>query len=134
MHEPFFAQIGMAVNDQNYTNNMSATLDQERDQAMLNDGRVLSRWHNAAGDEIPGTYNAKTGYYEAMWGYTIDSQTGYVINTSEQFDLNGNIEWLRSHQVSVEKALDWLIKRDSNKNGIFEMMNNNVAEKKLATG
>jgi len=132
LHEPFFAQIGMAVNDQNYTNNMSATLDQERDQAMLSDGRVLSRWHNAAGDEIPGTYNAKTGYYEAMWGYTIDSQTGYVINTSEQFDLNGDIEWLRSHQLSIEKALDWLIKRDSNKNGIFEMMNNSIAEKKAS--
>lgn len=132
LHEPFFAQIGMAVNDQNYTNNMSATLDQERDQAMLSDGRVLSRWHNAAGDEIPGTYNSKTGYYEAMWGYTIDSQTGYVINTSEQFDLNGNVDWLRSHQLSVEKALDWLIKRDSNNNGIFEMMNDGIEDKKAS--
>ena len=132
LHEPFFAQIGMAVNDQNYTNNMSATLDQERDQAMLSDGRVLSRWHNAAGDEIPGTYNSKTGYYEAMWGYTIDSQTGYVINTSEQFDLTGNVDWLRSHQLSVEKALDWLIKRDSNNNGIFEMMNDGIADKKAS--
>lgn len=132
LHEPFFAQIGMAVNDTNYTKNMSSTLDQERDLAMLSDGRVLSRWHNAAGDEIPGTYNSKTGYYEAMWGYTIDSQTGYVINASEQFDLNGNIEWLRSHQLSCEKALDWLIKRDSNKNGIFEMMNNGIADKKAS--
>ncbi|RZM26196.1 MAG: hypothetical protein EOO88_17855, partial [Pedobacter sp.] len=78
LHEPFFAQTGMALNDQNYIRNFSATLDQERDLATLPDGRVLSRWHNAAGDEIPGTYNPKTGYYEAMWGYTIDSQTGYV--------------------------------------------------------
>ncbi|TDQ06628.1 hypothetical protein ATK78_4287 [Pedobacter metabolipauper] len=132
LHEPFFAQIGMALNDPNYTKNMSSTLDQERDQAMLNDGRVLSRWHNAAGDEIPGTYNSKTGYYEAMWGYTIDSQTGYIINASEQFDVNGDINWLRSHQVSCEKALDWLIRRDSNKNGIFEMMNNNVSEQKAS--
>jgi hypothetical protein len=99
---------------------------------MLSDGRVLSRWHNAAGDEIPGTYNSKTGYYEAMWGYTIDSQTGYVINTSEQFDLNGNVDWLRSHQLSVEKALDWLIKRDSNNNGIFEMMNDGIEDKKAS--
>ncbi len=132
MHEPFFAQIGMAVDDKNYTNNMSATLDQERDEAMLPDGRVLSRWHNARGDEIPGTYNAKTGYYEAVWGYTIDSQTGYVINASEQFDLNGDVKWLKSHQTSCEKALDWLIKRDANNNGIFEMMNNNIAEKKAS--
>jgi hypothetical protein len=132
MHEPFFAQIGMAVDDKNYTKNMSATLDQERDEAMLPDGRVLSRWHNVPGDEMPGTYNTKTGYYEAKWGYTIDSQTGYVINTSEQFDLNGDKKWLRSHQITCEKALDWLIRRDANNNGIFEMMNNNIAEKKAS--
>lgn len=132
LHEPFFAQIGMALGDKNYTNNMSATLDQERDEAMLPDGRVLSRWHNAAGDEIPGTYNPKTGYYEAMWGYTVDSQTGYVINASEQFNLNGDLKWLRSHQNSCENALEWLIKRDANHNGIFEMMNNNIAEKKAS--
>ncbi|WP_165021669.1 hypothetical protein [Dysgonomonas sp. ZJ279] len=128
LHEPFFAQIGMAVNDKNYTKNMSATLDQERDLAMLPDGRVLSRWHNAADDEMPGTFNPKTGYYEAKWGYTVDSQTGYVINTSEQFDLCGDVNWLLSHKESCEKALDWLIKRDSNNNGIFEMMNNGIAE------
>ncbi|HEY9256624.1 hypothetical protein [Chitinophaga sp.] len=132
LHEPFFAQIGMALNDQHYTKNFSATLNQERDQAMLPDGRVLSRWHNTAGDEIPGTYNSETGYYEAMWGYTIDSQTGYIINTSEQFDLNGDLSWLRSHQASCEKALNWLLQRDENHNGIFEMKNNNIAEAKCS--
>lgn len=30
LHEPFFAQIGMALNDGNYVKNMSATLDSER--------------------------------------------------------------------------------------------------------
>lgn len=132
LHEPFFSQIGMALNDANYTRNMAATLNQERDEAMKPDGRVLSRWHNVPGDEIPGTYNAETGYYEAMWGYTIDSQPDYVINTSEQFDLSGDVKWLRSHKASCEKALDWLIKRDANNNGIFEMMNNNIAEKKAS--
>lgn len=132
LHEPFFSQIGMALNDMNYTANMAATLDQERDLAMKPDGRVLSRWHNAPGDEIPGTYNPETGYYEAMWGYTIDSQPGYVINTSEQFDLSGDLHWLRSHKSACEKALDWLISRDANQNGIFEMMNNNIAEKKAS--
>jgi hypothetical protein len=132
LHEPFFAQIGMALNDPNYTANLSSTLDQERDLAMLSDGRVLSRWHNAAGDEIPGTYNSKTGYYEAMWGYTIDSQTGYVINASEQFDLNGDNKWLRRHKESCESALNWLIRRDENKNGIFEMKNNGISEKKAS--
>jgi hypothetical protein len=132
LHEPFFAQIGLALNDPNYTSNLTATLNQERDKAMLPDGRVLSRWHNAPGDEIPGTYNEKTGYYEAKWGYTIDSQTGYVINTSEQFNLNGDTKWLLSHKESCEKALDWLIDRDSDNNGIFEMVNNNISEEKCS--
>lgn len=132
LHEPFFAQVGMALNDSNYTRNLSASLDQERDLATLPDGRVLSRWHNVPGDEIPGTYNASTGYYEAMWGYTIDSQTGYVINVSEQFDLNGDMVWLRAHKESCERALGWLISRDGNKNGIFEMKNAGISDQKAS--
>ena len=132
LHEPFFAQIGMAVDDRNYTRNFSSTLDRERDMAMLDDGRVLSRWHGVRGDEIPGTYNDKTGYYEAKWGYTVDSQTGYIINTAEQFDLCGDVNWLKSHRESCEKALNWLIRRDTNDNGIFEMVNSNISEKKCS--
>ncbi|MDR2036477.1 MAG: hypothetical protein LBQ60_00990 [Bacteroidales bacterium] len=129
LHEPFFAQIGMALNDENYIKNMSSTLDAERDHAMTEEGRVRSRWHNMDEDQMPGTFNYKTGYYEAQWGYTIDSQTGYIINTAEQFDLCGDIDWLSAHKESCEKALDWLIKRDSNKNGIFEMMNDDTSQK-----
>ncbi|GAB3431416.1 alpha-L-rhamnosidase-related protein [Niabella aquatica] len=132
LHEPFFAQMALAVADSNYTNNLASTLDQERDLAMLPDGRVLSRWHNARGDEIAGTFNDSTGYYEAMWGYTIDSQTGYVINVSELFNLTGDLKWLKDHQNSCRKALDWLIRRDSNNNGIFEMKNNNISEAKCS--
>ncbi len=128
LHEPFFAQIALGLADSNYTKNLAATLDQERDLAMNPDGRVLSRWHNESGDEMPGTYNFKTGYYEAMWGYTIDAQTGYVINTTDLFNLTGNLEWLKSHQESCKKALGWLIKRDSNHNSIFEMKNKNIKE------
>ena len=132
LHEPFFAQTGMALNDPNYTRNFSATLNQERDLAMLENGRVLSRWHGVPGDEIRGTYNMKTGYYEAMWGYTMDSQTGYIINAAEHFNICGDLEWLKSHKVSCEKALDFLIKRDSNGNGIFEMMNSNTSEQRAS--
>ncbi|WP_197027665.1 hypothetical protein [Prevotella sp. 10(H)] len=132
LHEPFFSQIGMALNDENYTRNMSSSLDSERDYAMTEDGRVLSRWHNEDEDQMAGTFNYKTGYYEARWGYTVDSQTGYIINTAEQFDLCGDIDWLRSHKESCEKALNWLIKRDSNDNGIFEMVNSSIAEEKAS--
>lgn len=132
LHEPFFAQIGLALNDKNYTNNLSSTLDQERDLAIQPDGRVLSRWHDVPGDEIPGTYDKQTGYYEAMWGYTVDSQTGYIINTVEQFHQTGDLSWLKRHKESCERALDWLIRRDTNDNGIFEMVNQNVEEEKAS--
>ncbi len=132
LHEPFFAQIGLALNDKNYTSNLAASLDQERDLAVLADGRVLSRWHDVPGDEIPGTYNKQTGYYEAMWGYTVDSQTGYLINTAEQFHQTGDLDWLKGHKETCERALDWLIRRDSNGNGLFEMVNSNVSEQKAS--
>ncbi|MDR0748583.1 MAG: hypothetical protein LBF62_03295 [Tannerellaceae bacterium] len=128
LHEPFFAQTGLALGDRQYTQNLAQTLDRERDHAIREDGRVLSRWHDNDGDQMPGTFNYKTGYYEAVWGYTVDSQTGQVINTAELFNLNGDIDWLRSHKNSCEKALEWLIKRDSNRNGIFEMMNSYTGE------
>ncbi len=130
LHEPFFAQIALAVDDSNYTRNLSKSLDREQRLAILPNGRVLSRWHDVPGDEIPGTYNKKTGYYEAVWGYTIDSQTGYVITTCEQFDLVGDRAWLGSHKQTCEKALDWLIARDSNHNDIYEMMNKGIGDKK----
>ncbi len=127
LHEPFFAQIGMAVNDKNYTENFSSTLDQERDQAIEEDGRVLARWHNVP-EAQNSNYNFKTGYYDCPWGYTIDAQPSQVINTVEQFHQNGDLEWLTAHKQSCEKVLNWLINRDSNDNGIFEMLNNNSEE------
>lgn len=128
LHEPFFAQIAMALEDTNYNKSLEATLDREMRLAIQPDGRVLSRWHNEPGDEMPGTYNAHTGYYEAKWGYTIDCQPGYVINVSDLFNLTGNIKWLKTHQPSCEKALEWLIRRDENNNGIFEMKNKNIRD------
>lgn len=128
LHEPFFSLIGLALNDSNYVRNMAHTLDRERDHAILPDGRVLSRWHNADEDQMPGTYNYRTGYYEARWGYTIDSQTGHVLNVADQFDLSGDTAWLRSHKQGCERALDWLLRRDANANGIFEMMNRKCSE------
>lgn len=132
LHEPFFAQIGLALNDKNYTANLAATLDQEKELAILDNGRVLSRWHDIPGDEMPDTYDKQTGYYEAKWGYTVDSQTGYVINTVELFHQTGDLNWLRGHKQTCERALDWLIRRDSNGNGIFEMVNSTVAEQKAS--
>jgi hypothetical protein len=44
LHEPFFGQIGFAVDDPDYTANLAAALDYERDHAIGKDGRVKSRW------------------------------------------------------------------------------------------
>jgi hypothetical protein len=131
LHEPFFAQIGMAVNDSYYTDNFSATLDQERAQAIEEDGRVLARWYNVP-EAQNSNYNFETGYYDCPWGYTIDAKPGQVINTVEQFHQNGDLAWLQSHKQSCEKVLNWLINRDSNNNGIFEMLNDNSEEGKCS--
>ena len=131
LHEPFFAQIGLAVNDMNYLKNMASMLDQERDHAVESDGRVLARWHDVPEAE-KSNYDFKTGYYDCPWGYTIDAQPSQVINTVELFHQTGDLEWLKSHKQNCEKILNWLIKRDSNNNGIFEMLNDNTEEKKCS--
>ncbi|HAM10259.1 MAG: hypothetical protein A2X05_08190 [Bacteroidetes bacterium GWE2_41_25] len=131
LHEPFFAQTGMAINDKNYLRNLASTLDQERDQAIEADGRVLARWHDIP-EAQKSNYNFKTGYYDCPWGYTIDAQPSQVINTVELFHQTGDLNWLRSHKENCEKVLNWLIKRDSNNNGIFEMLNDNTGENKCS--
>jgi len=131
LHEPFFAQIGMAVNDKNYIQNFASTLDKEKDLAIEKDGRVLARWHDVP-EEKNSNYNYKTGYYDCPWGYTVDAQPGQVINTVELFHQTGDLEWLKSHKQNCENILNWLIKRDSNDNGIFEMLNDNTGENRCS--
>ncbi|HEY0271802.1 MAG TPA: hypothetical protein VGC22_01400, partial [Chitinophaga sp.] len=70
------------------------------------------------------------GFYEAQWGYLMDSNPDLVTNVSELYDLTGDKAWVKTHQRSCEKVLDWIIKRDSNNNGLVEMLNDNHTEKK----
>jgi hypothetical protein len=70
------------------------------------------------------------GFYEAEWGYLFDSNTDLPINVWDLYNLNGDIEWLRKHKISCEKSLDYLLKRDSNKNNLVEMMTNSTSEKR----
>lgn len=129
LHEPFFAEMGLAIDDPRYTANLAATLDEWRDHAQESDGRIKARWSYNSGDAMPGTYD-RFGFYEAQWGYLLDSQPDYVINVSEQFDLSGDTAWLRAHKESCERALDWLLARDSNGNGLVKMMNDSETQKK----
>ena len=127
LHEQWFSQIGIAVADPNYIANCAATYDFERDHAIGADGRVKSRWSFDAGDAMPGTYDP-FGFYEAQWGYLMDSQPAFAICIAEQFDLTGDTAWLRRHKASCERVLDYLLRRDSNKNGLLEMMTGSHTE------
>ena len=133
LHEPFFAEMGLAVDDPAYTANLASTCDDWRDHAQKPDGRVLSRWHHDTGDNIvPGTYDPATGYYECGWGYTLDSQPDYVINVSEEFDLSGDTAWLSGQKQPCERALDWLLARDSSGNGLVKMMTDSHLQNKCS--
>ncbi|MBK1880808.1 hypothetical protein JIN85_00190 [Luteolibacter pohnpeiensis] len=131
VHEPFHAEMGIAVADENYTANMATTLDARRDQALQASGRMLPRFCHDTGDYmVPGTYNPQTGFYEVGWGYLLDSQPDYPINVAEEFDLTGDIEWLRSHKESCELSLKWIMDRDQDGDGLVEMMTDSQEEGK----
>ena len=121
LHEPWFAQFGLALADPGYTQTFAAALDYERDHAITADGRVKSRWHHTAEDAQPGTYDA-LGFYEAKWGLLLDSQPSYVINVAEQFDLTGDLPWLKGQKTACEHALDYLLRRDFEGDGLVAMM------------
>ncbi|GAA5484586.1 hypothetical protein [Haloferula sargassicola] len=123
LHEPFFGMIALAMGSEDYTANVAASLDSWRRLAVQPDGRVLPRWKVDQGDNIvPGTYTAD-GFYEVGWGYLLDSQPDFVANVSEVFDLTGDLAWLAQQKVACEGALDWLLARDADDDGLVEMIN-----------
>src|ERR1044071_3480464 len=79
LHEPWIAQLGLAIDDPAYFRAYADTLEFQRERALAPDGRVKSRWAGTPGDAIPGSYDAN-GFYEAQWGYLMDSQPSWVIN------------------------------------------------------
>jgi hypothetical protein len=113
--------MGLAINDPDYLKGYQSCLDFYRDHAIKPDGRVYSRWAYTNEDAMPGAYNAE-GFYEAQWGMLMDSNPDFVTNVSELYDLTGDISWVKKHQASCEKALDWILQRDGNSNGLVEMM------------
>jgi hypothetical protein len=129
LHEPWIAQLGLAINAPEYSRAFGDTLDFQRQHAIGADGRVKSRWAGAPGDEMPGTYDS-SGYYECQWGWLMDSQTSWVINVAEQFDFTGDRAWLRRQKATGEKVLDYLLRRDTDGNGLVEMMTDSHREAK----
>jgi len=130
LHEQWWPQIALAMGESDYTNGISESYDYYRDRAIGTDGRVKSRWKYDSGDAMPGTYDATTGFYEAQWGYLMDSQTDYVMVVAEQFQNTGNKAWAQGQKQTCEKVLDYLLKRDTNGNGLVEMMTDKLTDGK----
>jgi hypothetical protein len=129
LHEQYIAQLGLAINDPNYLKGYQSCLDYYRDHAIKPDGRVYPRWAYTNEDAMPGQFN-KDGFYEAQWGILMDSNPDLVTNIAELYDMTGDKNWVKSHQRSCEKVLDWILKRDGNGNGLVEMMTDDHTEKK----
>lgn len=129
LHEQYIAQMGIAINDNTYLKGYQQCLDFYRDNAFKPDGRVWPRWAYSNEDAMPKAFTDK-GLYEAQWGYLLDSNPDFVTNVSELYDQTGDLNWVRGQQKACERALDWILKRDSNANGLVEMMNDSYQDKR----
>lgn len=129
LQEQWVAQMGLAIDDQNYFDAYKNTLDYYRDNAVGPDGRVKPRWTYCDWDAMAGTYDS-SGFYECKWGYMLDSQPDFVINIAELYDFNGDLEWVRTHKSRCEQALDYMLGRDSDGDYLVEMMTDYHTEEK----
>lgn len=129
LHEQYIGQMGIAINDPNYLEGYKQCLDYYRDNAILPDGRVISRWAYTDEDAMQGTATPK-GFYEAQWGYLLDSNPDFVTNVSDLYNQSGDLNWVRKFKQPCEKALEYLLKRDTNGNHLVEMMTNSESEKR----
>ena len=129
LHEQYIAQFAIGINDETYTQGYKQCLDFYRDNAIQPDGRVIARWAYLDEDAMPGTVTKK-GFYEAQWGYLMDSNPDFVANVAELFDITGDLTWVSGHKTACENALDYMIKRDANDNHLVEMMTNSESEKR----
>ena len=129
LHEQYIAQMGIAIDDQNYTDGYKQCLEYYRDNAIHPDGRVLSRWAYTDEDAMYGTATSK-GFYEAQWGYLLDSNPDFVTNVSDLYNQCGDLNWVRKFKQPCEKSLEYILKRDTNGNHLVEMMTNSETEKR----
>lgn len=129
LHEQYIAQLGLAINDSSYLKGYKECLDFYRDNAIKPDGRVWPRWAYSNEDAMGNEYTDK-GFYEAQWGYLLDSNPDFVTNVSDLFNQTGDLKWIKTQQFSCEKALDWILKRDFNNNGLVEVETDDHQQKK----
>jgi hypothetical protein len=129
LHEQYIAQFAIGINDEAYTQGYKRCLDFYRDHAVQPNGRVIARWAYLNEDAMPGTVT-KEGFYEAQWGYLMDSNPDFVTNVADLYNLTGDLAWVSGFKTSCEKALDYILKRDSNGNHLVEMMTDSQSERR----
>ena len=129
LHEQYIAEFAIGINDESYIKGYQECLDNYRDHAIQPDGRVIARWAYLDEDAIPGSVNP-WGFYEAQWGYLMDSNADFVANVAQVFDLTGDLAWVMQHKFTCEKALDYLLMRDKNGNHLVEMMTDSQSERR----
>jgi hypothetical protein len=129
LHEQYIAQLGLGINDPHYLTGYQGCLDFYRDHAIRPDGRVIPRWAYTDEDMMPGQ-NTPEGFYEAQWGWLLDSNPDLVTNVAELYNQTGDLAWVRTHQRSCEKALDWILARDSDGDGLVEMKTESEKQKR----
>jgi hypothetical protein len=129
LHEQYIAQMGLAINDPAYTNGYRQCLENYRDHAIGADGRVIARWAYTDEDAMPGTAS-RLGFYEAQWGYLMDSNPDFVTNVAELYHQHGDLDWVRTFKGSCEKALEYMLRRDANGNHLVEMMTDSHTQKR----
>ncbi|MBF8296883.1 MAG: hypothetical protein HW389_3428, partial [Bacteroidetes bacterium] len=116
LHEQFIAQIGLPLDGDEYLNSYKQTLDYYRDHAIGSEGRVKARWAYTCEDAMPGTCDA-LGFYEAQWGCLLDSNCDYVTNVAD------------GQKEACEQALGFLLNRDTDGDGLVEMMTDSHMQK-----
>ena len=121
LHEQWIALLASAIADDDYIKAYQKTLSFFRDHAIEKSGRVKSRWAYTCEDAIPGTCDS-LGFYEAQWGYLMDSNPDFVINVVELFDLCGDLDWLAGMKHACESVLQFMLDRDKDNDRLFEMM------------
>ncbi len=60
----------------------------------------------------------------------MDSNPDFVSNVSELYNICGDLNWISNFKAACEKALDFILKRDSNGNHLVEMVTDSHSEKK----
>ncbi|MEP6682883.1 MAG: hypothetical protein ABJA35_06470, partial [Parafilimonas sp.] len=129
LHEQYIAQLGLGIDDSNYLKGYKDCLDFYRDNAITKEGRVWPRWAYTNEDAMPGKFTDK-GFYEAQWGYLLDANPDFVSNVADLYNMNGDLHWVKTQEQACEKALDWIMLRDSNNNGLVEMINDSMSQRR----